>query len=118
MSYWRDVVSKNTTEYKEILSGFLCKQSQNGVYKLKCSYAIVTDRTYTETTSMMAFDYVAPTETIYTSKLLPFATGDAFQLCDGRVLTIKDITVNLNKNTGRPKGNILYLSGGLPNDVV
>ncbi len=116
MSYWKNVIAKNSVDYNEILNGSLLEIGDFGKKSKSFKYAVIQNRKYTTTFSSFPGEFIEPTEVIYTSNIeLPFTKGSSIKLDDQSIMTIKDMENVLNANTGKIRGYILYLDGGLPN---
>ena len=116
MNYWQQVIAKNSEDYNEIHNGLLLGIGETGQVNMSFKYAVVQNRKYTATISSFPGEFIEPTETIYTSEIdKPFTKGSSIKLSDKSIMTIRDIENVLNTNTGRLKGFVIYLDGGLPN---
>jgi hypothetical protein len=82
----------NRAQNKEFLKGILKKADDHGITGYEFFYGINQSRQYSVTTSLMPLEYIKPSEIIKTSSVfLSFAEGDAVQLNDGKIMTVKDI---------------------------
>ncbi len=119
MNYWGKVIAKDSSKYKENLSGVLVLIGEKTIVNHSFKYASVTARKYTSVVSSLAGEFLQPTETIYTTTIdLPFSKGAAVKMHEGSTMTIKDIEPVINVDTGQTKAIILYLSGGVPNEYA
>lgn len=117
MSFWNQVIAKNSEQYKEYLHGQLLVLNNKNIDKISFKYAIITPRKYTTTISILPGEFLEPTETIYTTEItLPFSKGGQIILSDKSIMTIKDIEVSINQNNGNIRAFIIYLDGGVANE--
>lgn len=115
MNYWQKVIAKDSVTYNENHNGLLLGMGDAGQVNISFKYAVLQNRKYATMISSFPGEFIEPTETIYTSDIdKPFTKGSSIKLSDKSIMTIRDIENVLNSDTGRLKGFILYLDGGLP----
>lgn len=102
----------------EPFSAGLLTLTESGIIEIPFNYRLSKQRSYSAEATSSGFEFIAVTETIYTSDIdLKFASGGKVRMADGRVLSIKNIEPDHDEMKAIFDGQgligyYLYLDGG------
>ena len=109
----------NSAKNKEYFSGYLIRAGEDGAEEIPFRYGAAVNRNYMPVVSSLpGMEYIAPTETIRTSRVdIPFRKNDKIKLADGRILSVQSVTPEASPFKAMGGGNglasyVLTLEGG------
>lgn len=107
-----DPTLRKKISFKEFLKGQLITSNEKSITNNVFNYAQIKKRSYTQMVGQIDIDFIAVTETIYTSRIdLHFGSGSKIKMHDGNTMNVENVEKDFNQ-FGKMIGWFLYLNGG------